>query len=193
MADNLLQSFSEALKNYAGETVDRFYNDPAFGLHRLLEFKRQNLWIISHKDIPAWLATSAERPKVNLGQTKKIKFINTYEKLSAGQGEWQPIKITLHDAIVPSSAYLVYTQIRKQWEYNNARVGYKADYVIDDFQLRLMDPNGAVAETWILHDAFFTGDVDFNASGLDYDNFRRLKISFNLDYTWGELITGGTP
>lgn len=193
MPDNLTQSTLESLGQYAGETVNNFYNDPAFGLQRLLEYKRQNLWIIYHKDIPAWLATSIERPKVDLGQTKKIKFINTYEKLAQGQGEWKPIKITLHDAIVPSASYAVYTQIRKQWEYNKARVGYKDEYIIDDLQLRLTDPNGAVVETWIIHDAFFTGEVDFNSAGLDYDNFKRLKISFTLDYNWAELITGGTP
>lgn len=193
MPDNLLQSIGESLGNYAGETVDKFYNDPAFGLHRLLEYKRQNLWIVVHKDIPAWLVTSVERPKINLGQTKKIKYINTHEKLAQGQGEWVPIKITLHDPIVPSASYLIYTQIRKQWEYQNARVGYKKDYVIDDLQFRLVDPNGAVAETWIIHDAFLTGEVDFNSAGLDYDSFKRLKVSFTLDYSWAELITGGTP
>lgn len=193
MPDNTLQAITEALSNYAGETVDKFYNDPAFGLYRFLEYKRQNLWIIYHKDIPAWLVTSAERPKVNLGQTKKIKFINTHEKLANGQGEWMPIKLTLHDAIVPSASYLIYNQIRKQWEYNKARVGYKADYVMNDLQLRLVDPNGAVTETWIFHEAFLTGDVDFNSAGLDYDNFKRLKITVTLDYSWAELITGGTP
>lgn len=191
MPDNLFESVKESISNYAGETLDKIYIDPAFGINRLLEFKRQHLWVIYHDEYPAWLATSAERPKVSLGQTRKIKYINTHEKLAQGHGEWKPISITLHDPIVPSSAYIVYNQIRKQWQYNKAMVGYKNDYVIRDFQMRLIEPNGSVVETWILHDAFFTGDVDFGK--LDYDSTKRLNITFSLEYNFAELIVGGTP
>lgn len=191
MSDNLLESLGEAIENYAGETVDKFYVDPAFGIHRLLEYKREHLWIVYHDEYPAWLVTSIDRPKMNSGSTKKIKYINTHEKLAQGHGEWKPISITFHEAIVPNIAYTIYTQLRKQWEYNTATVGYKDDYVIKNFQLRMLDPNGIVVETWILHDAFITGDVDFGK--LSYDSLSRVKSTITLDYSWAEFILGGTP
>lgn len=188
-----IEQISNSILGNSQSNTGEFLFDPVFGIHRFLEYKRQNLWVIYHKDIPAWMVSAVDRPKISMGATKKIKYVNTYEKLSAGQGEWLPISLTFNDPIAPSASLFVYEQIKKQWDYASAKVGYKQDYVIKNLQIRELDPKGIVVQTWILHDAFFTSEVDFGVESLDYDAFKRLKVRCTIDYSWPELITGGTP
>lgn len=167
--------------------------DPILSLNSSLEYKRQNLWYIVFDNIPSWICFSAERPKITLGNTRKIKYINTCEKLQQGYGEWQPITITLNDPVVPSASKYLIDKLSKQYDFLTGKVGYKADYVMQDMELRLMDGNGAVVETWVLHEPFLTNEVDFNPASLSYDESNQLKVKFTLEYTYAEHFDGFIP
>lgn len=165
---------------------------------RKAEYKRQNLWILSMNGIEAWQATSANKPNLEMGDDMQVNFLSTYSVYQAGRGKWQPIEITLNDAIDPSASIAIYNLLQAQWDFQTGRVGSKAQYA-KEIQLKLLAPgNGmgspdggvtfdgtidstAIIETWTLHNVFF-GNVNFNATGLNYDDTARLTVSFTLHY-----------
>lgn len=167
--------------------------DPVLSFNTFIEYKRQNLWIVYNDNIPAWVLSSAQRPTVDLGESRTFKYINTYEKLQHGNGEWKPISLTFNDPIVPSASEIVFNMLQRQWNYLDGFVGFKENYAIPKFEIRVLTPNTSIAESWILHNAFLTGVVDFNGAELTYDDFKQLQTKITLDYDYAELFTGGSP
>jgi hypothetical protein len=172
--------------------MDKLTVDPVLTLFRYLEYKRQNLFIVEFDAVDAITVFSADRPRLSLGETYKVKYPNIYEKMQSGGGEWLPLSFVLNDTIAPSAAEKLYNWVTKQWDYLSARAGYKSDYA-KNLVIKLLDPNGLIVESWVLHNSFLTGEIDWNVNGLNYDSSDRLKVKFTLDYDFAELITGGGP
>ncbi len=165
---------------------------------RKAEYKRQNLWILSMDGIEAWQATSANKPQMTTGDSMQVNFLSTYSMYSGTRGKWEPIDITLNDAIDPSASKALYNLVQAQWDFQTGRVGSKAQYA-KEIQLKLLAPgNGmgspdggntfdgtidstAVIETWTLNNVFFT-NINFNATNLNYDDTARQTVSFTLNY-----------
>lgn len=170
-------------------------NDPVGSLFHMLDYKRTHLWLLEIDGLFSCTMQSAERPKLNLGDSKKVKYINTYEKLQSGTPEWMPISVVVTDPITPSTSIELYEKIRdKFWNYKTGKTGYPADYKFSKpLKLKLLDGNGAIVETWLLYDAFFINDMDYNANTLSYDSNDVLKIKFTIDYNYAELYNGGDP
>ena len=158
-------------------------------LHRkTLEYKRQNLWIISIDGLDAYTAQSTGRPRLALGDTEQVNYVSTYSIYQAGRGKWQPIDMTLNDPINPSAGQKLYDLIQKQWNWESGRVGAKFQYA-QDMVIKLLAPDFEQAKTedegiieiWTLKNAFF-GDVNWNGAPLDYDATARLKVDLTLNY-----------
>jgi len=151
------------------------------------EYKRQQLWVLEFDNIDAWTAQTSGRPTLALGDSLKINFVNTYAKFQQGRGTWNPITITLNDPIHDSAAGKLYEWVLTQWNYKTAVSAYKSAYA-KDFTIKLLAPDlSEASETWTLHNAFLSGNVDFNTKGLDYDSTDRLQITFTLDYDYATL------
>ena len=104
-------------------------NDPVGSLFHMLDYKRTHLWLLEIDGLFSCTMQSAERPKLNLGDSKKVKYINTYEKLQSGTPEWMPISVVVTDPITPSTSIELYEKIRdKFWNYKTGKTGYPADY-----------------------------------------------------------------
>lgn len=158
-------------------------------LHRkTLEYKRQNLWIISIDGLDAYTAQSTNRPRLSLGDVEQVNFVSTYSRYQAGRGNWQPIDMTLNDPINPQASEKLYNLILKQWDHTTGRVGAKFQYA-QDMKIKLIAPdfeqvenaNDGIIEIWTLKNAFFT-DVNWGSSPLDYDATARLKVDLTLNY-----------
>lgn len=165
--------------------------DPILSLHKQVDYKRQHLYILVWDGIPAFLVNSIDKPTLSLGDPKIAKYPNTYEKMQQGSGMWNDISIILNDPIEISASKKIYDFIKKQWNYIEAYSAYPADYIIDSIELRLLDGNGLVVETWVLYNCFLSGDINFNMSQLSYDENNIQKIKINISYSYAELISGG--
>ena len=165
--------------------------DPLLSINKIVEYKRQNLFLLEIDGIDVISVFSTERPKLNLGEPIIYRYPNSYEKFQKGVGEWQPLNVVLNDIIAPNAAEKIFLMAKKQWDYLSAYSAYPSDYKMDEVRLKLVDPNSLVVESWYLHNVFFSGDIDWNANTLNYDQTDRLKISFQLTFNDAEYISGG--
>lgn len=126
------------------------------------EPKRQFRWILEIDGIDAFTAKTAQRPKKN-HEHITIDWINE-KRFLAGKGEWQPIRIELHDPISPSAAQKVMEWLRLVHDDATGRMGYATLYK-KDWTLKLLDPGGVVVERWKAKGAWpqeiDLGDLDF--------------------------------
>jgi hypothetical protein len=67
-----------------------------------------------------------------------------------------PLNITLYDPIVPSASQKVMDWVRLCYEQITGRAGYAQMYK-RSFNLKLLDPVGAVIEDWLLERLLATG------------------------------------
>lgn len=141
------------------------------------EPKRGYRWVLAIEGIDAFLVMSTKRPDISF-QSKEIKFINSYRKISNGKGVWSTITVDLHDPIAPSGAQQVMEWIRTHYESVSGRAGY-ADFYKRDIQLKLLDPIGTVIELWDIKGAFITqagfGSLEYSGDGL-------MEISLTLQF-----------
>jgi hypothetical protein len=188
--DLISTNIGGTVTNFISPIISNTQIDPFLSIHKIIEYKRQNLFILQIDGIDAISVLSVDRPKLNLGEPVIYKYPNSHEKFQKGSGEWQPINCVLNDIIAPSVAEKMFSMASRQWDYLSANSAYPNDYK-QDITLKLLDPNGVIVEGWILHSAFLSGNIDWNANQLNYDSTDRLKISFEITYNFPELITGG--
>ncbi len=141
------------------------------------EGKRAHRWIIEYEGIDTWLAKTFARPSLNMGEVP-VEYINT-RRYFQGKFEWQPIEMSIYDAIQPSATQKIMEWVRLGHENATGRVGYKEFYVAKDFKLKMLDGPGNVVEQWDIINAFPT-NVNFNT--LDYGNAEVMMVNCTLRY-----------
>jgi hypothetical protein len=146
-------------------------------LPNTFEPKRKFRWILRIEGIDAFLITTAARPKYTTGEVE-IGWINSTRYL-AGKTKFEPMEITLHDAIAPAGAQQVMEWIRLQFESVSGRAGY-ADFYKRDMQLCMLDSIGTVCELWDIKGAWLTsvdyGDLDHAA-----EDVQMISLSIRFD------------
>lgn len=131
------------------------------------EPKRKFRWYLQIDGLDAYTLKTAQRPQMTFEETV-IDWVNTKRYIS-GKGTPNPITITLNDPLSPSASQKVMDWIRLNYEMSTGRMGYANNYK-KDFTLKLLDPQGAVAELWDIkggwvQDSNF-GDLDMASSDL---------------------------
>lgn len=137
------------------------------------EPKRQFRWILEIDGIDAFTAKTAQRPKKNFEHIT-IDWINEKRFLS-GKGEWQPIRIELHDPISPSASQKVLDWLRLVHDDETGRMGYASLYK-KDWYLKILDPGGVVVEKWKAKGAW-PQEIDWG--DLDFAQNETLTVSFS--------------
>jgi len=142
------------------------------------EPKRTFRWIISINGIDAYTALSSQRPGDGAFAEQEIPFINS-RRYIAGRwtfGEW---KLELWDPIAPSAAQKIQDWIRLAFEVQTGRAGY-ADIYKKDFEVKLLDPPGGVAEKWQVKGAWIK-TVDYGALAYNTEDLVKISLSFRYD------------
>jgi hypothetical protein len=147
------------------------------------EPKRQHLWILSLAGIDAYTCTSTKRPGGGDFGEVTIDYINS-KRFLAGKFTPATFDIKLWDPLAPSAAQKVDQWIKLQYENITGRAGYSAIYK-KDFELKLLDPPGGVAEKWQIKGAWIK-TVDYGT--LDYTSDRQVEISLTLKYDSAVLL-----
>ena len=145
------------------------------------EPKLKNRFLMNIDGIPAFLIKTAKRPQNTFDEvTLEHMNVTRYVK---GKGKWQPLDITLYDAVVPSAAQAVMEWIRLSHESVTGRDGY-SDFYKKTVGIQVLGPVGDVVEEWelkgcFIHDAQF-GDLDFSSS-------EPVEITLTLKYDYAVL------
>jgi len=137
---------------------------------------RQFRWILSLNGIDAYTALSTERPHYTIGEIA-VPYINTTRYL-AGKLIFNEMKITLWDPIAPSAAQKVQQWVGLNYEILTGRSGYK-DFYTKDFDLKLLDPPGGIAQQWQFKNAW---PKDVNFGGLDYKSEEMANVDLSLRF-----------
>ena len=145
------------------------------------EPKLKNRFIMNIDGIPAYLIKTANRPSIQFDEVV-LEHMNVTRYVK-GKGKWQPIEITLYDAVVPSAAQAVMEWVRLSHESVTGRDGY-SDFYKKEVTFQLLGPVGDVVEEWILKGCFIESanfnDVDFAASD-------PVDITLSLKYDYAVL------
>ncbi len=145
-------------------------------LANTFEPKRKFRWLLAIEGLDAFLLKSAARPTFTTEEFQ-INYVNATRYL-ASKYTFEPIEISLHDAIAPSGAQQVMEWIRLAHEHVTQRAGY-ADFYKRDIQLKMLDPLGAVVELWDIKGAFIQSS---NYGELAYDNMESADITLTVRY-----------
>jgi hypothetical protein len=142
------------------------------------EPKLQNRFIMFIDGIPSYLVRAASRPQLQQ-PSKQLPHINLVRFIK-GRSVWQPVRVTLYEAIVPSGAQAVMEWIRLGHESVTGRDGY-ADFYKKDIVFNLLGPVGDKVEEWIGKGCFITeanfGEMDWNA-----DEPVTIQLTIQADY-----------
>lgn len=146
------------------------------------EPKRKNRWIFrfpADLGIQEWTLESASRPAITQNATE-IQFLNTSTWV-VGRYTWDEMQVTFRDPIGPSTSQAIMEWIRLASESVTGRQGYAAGYK-RDVELELLDPTGAVAEKWILKNAFLAGGTNFGDLNYGDDGLATITATLRMDY-----------
>ena len=146
------------------------------------EPKRVFRWILALEGIDAFTAQTAGKPTGTFGE-EDIQYINTIRYIA---GKWKPaeLSITLWDPIAPSASQKVMDWVRLNYETQTGRAGYFETYS-KDFDLKMLDPVGGVAEQWSIKGAW---PKAITYSGLDYTSDDVMTVSMTIRFNSAILL-----
>lgn len=162
-----------------------FWNES--GVEPLRQFK----FVLTVGGLESWVVKKVDRPSFKIGETthtfldKKFYF--------PGKLEWNDVKATIAEPVAPSQTRLLYGIIQRAGYTPPALTGYNKDVnlatvgkapAILNFEIKLLDSNGATAEKWTLKNAWIK-DVTF--TGLDYEQEGMNTIDMTVRYDWAEF------
>lgn len=151
-------------------------------LSKMQEPKRQFRWILSLDAVDAFTLKTATRPQIAFEDTV-VDYINT-KFYYAGKATWEPLTLTLYDPLIPSAAQKTMEWLRLVYEANTGRMGYKQFYQ-KNFNLKLLDPVGAVAEDWEIVNAW---PMSLNWGELDYSVSDPVNITMTVRFDYATLL-----
>jgi hypothetical protein len=147
------------------------------------EPKYQNRFIMSIGAdlIPAFLIKASAKPSADNGEIT-LDHINV-QRYMKGKTVWQPIQITVYDAIIPSAAQKAMEWFRLHHESATGRDGYSSMYK-QDVTLQQLSGLGEIIEEWTLKGAFLK---DVNFGSLNWETAEAVEIEATLRYDWAFL------
>lgn len=140
------------------------------------EPKRKFRWVLAIEGIDSFLLKSAARPQMQT-ESFQINYINATRYL-ASKYTFEPMEVSLHDAIAPAGSQQVMEWIRLAHEHVTQRGGY-ADFYKRDIQTKMLDPLGAVVELWDIKGAFVESA---NFGELSYDSNESADITMTIKF-----------
>lgn len=167
-------------------------------LSNTYEPKRQNRWVMSflapiaattagvttdtggHIDELAFAAHTANRPEITFDQTE---FHRQNERFYvAGKPTWNELTMEFYDFVngPKSASHTMWLWATSVYNPVTGAMGYKQDYT-STATLSLLDPLGAVAETWSLF-YLWPASVTWNELNSESSDIVNVSVTFRYDY-----------
>ena len=148
--------------------------DPNEIFFTAFEPKQANRFIMYIDGFPAYQIKGVGA--INVSQEAiPLNHINV-QRFVKGKTKWDPISMTLFDAITPSGAQSVMEWVRLHHESVTGRDGY-SDFYKKDMTVNVLGPVGDVVSEWIIKGALIT-DASFGE--YNYDNEGAVEISMTV-------------
>ena len=144
---------------------------------KAFEPKMANRFILYADGLPAYVVKGVARPSLTQ-DAKVLNHINV-QRYVKGRSVWGPIKMTLFDPIVPSSAQSVMEWVRLHHESVTGRDGY-ADFYKKDITINVLGPVGDKVEEWILKGCIIT-QATFGELSFDTDDPMQVEVTVQPD------------
>ncbi len=142
------------------------------------EPKQKNRFVLYVDGFPAYLIKGLGAVKVTQG-TVELNHINV-QRFVKGKTKWDPISMTLFDAITPSGAQSVMEWVRLHHESVTGRDGY-SDFYKKDMTVNVLGPVGDVVSEWIIKGALIT-DASFGDYNYDEEGAVEIAMTVQPDY-----------
>jgi hypothetical protein len=142
------------------------------------EPKQKNRFVLYVDGFPAYLIKGLGAVSVTQG-TVPLNHINV-QRFVKGKTTWDPISMTLFDAITPSGAQSVMEWVRLHHESVTGRDGY-SDFYKKDMTVNVLGPVGDVVSEWIIKGAIIT-DASFGDYNYDEEGAVEIAMTVQPDY-----------
>ena len=142
------------------------------------EPKQQNRFVLYVDGFPAYLIKGLGAVSVSQG-TVPLNHINV-QRFVKGKTTWDPISMTLFDAITPSGAQSVMEWVRLHHESVTGRDGY-SDFYKKDLTLQTLGPVGDIVSEWVIKGASITS-ADFGQYDWSTDTPLEIAVTVQMDY-----------
>ena len=155
--------------------------------------KRGFRWVLVNDNVEAYTLKKVSKPSFTV-QEASHKYLNhTY--YYPGRVEWQTVTMTLVDPVDVDAASTLIHAIKTggyspalsagEDQWGTMSKG-KAANALGQVEIRQIDSNGQMVESWVLHNAWIK-DVKFGE--LDYESDDLTQIDVEVRYDWAELTT----
>ena len=142
------------------------------------EPKQKNRFVLYVDGFPAYLIKGLGAVSVKQG-TVPLNHINV-QRFVKGKTTWDPISMTLFDAITPSGAQSVMEWVRLHHESVTGRDGY-SDFYKKDMTVNVLGPVGDVVSEWIIKGALIV-DASFGDYNYDEEGAVEIAMTVQPDY-----------
>lgn len=135
-------------------------------------------WILALDGIDAFTCMTITRPGGGTFGETEINYINQRRYIA---GRFKPDEMTLKlwDPIAPSASQKVLEWVRLNYENQTGRAGYWEFYK-KDFDLKLLDPPGGVAQQWQIQGAWPQA-VKFNEMSYSEDGTANVDLTIRYN------------
>jgi hypothetical protein len=168
----------------------------------LLEPKRKSRWLVSFDRIPgsdlaantalSFACYKGTKPDITMDKTE-LNRLNERWKF-ANRPAWNDLEFSFYDFIRKDVKYSAFSIMKEWWKkvYNpiTGQMGYASEYKTN-FTLAMLDPHGAVVQTWHV---FYAYPQSTKHGDLDYGSDDLVDVSVTIAYDYaipGEEISGG--
>ncbi len=146
---------------------------------------KKNRWVFTFPEeigIQVWELKSAARPTISIDE-EELQLFNT-STFVQGRYTFEPITLTLRNAIGKSTTQTVMEWCYSQLEPDTGRQGYAQGYK-KDVNILMLDPTGVAIEKWILFGCWVT---NYNFGELAMDDGSVAEITLELRYDRARLV-----
>jgi hypothetical protein len=140
----------------------------------------KNRALIEIEGIDYFLVKSFSAPQVQVEKVD-IHWINVQRKVAAKM-TFQPMNVTLNQAIAPNATQQIQEWLRLSTEYISGRSGY-SDFYKRDIVIKVLDPIGNVINRWEIRGAFLT-DANFGEFSHESAEVQEIQLSIEYDVAY---------
>ncbi len=136
----------------------------------------KNRAVLEIEGIDYFLVKSFAAPEIQV-EKADIHWLNVQRKV-ATKMTFQPMNVTLHQAIAPNATQQIQEWLRLSTEYISGRSGYM-DFYKRDIVIKVLDPVLNVINRWEIRGAFITSA---NFGEFAHESAELQEITLTLEY-----------
>ncbi|HNC55194.1 MAG TPA: phage tail protein [Leptospiraceae bacterium] len=140
----------------------------------------KNRAILEIEGLDYFFIKSFSAPEVQV-EKADIHWLNVQRKV-ATKMTFQPMNVTVHQAIAPNAGQQIQEWLRLSTEYISGRSGYM-DFYKRDITIKVLDPVGNVINRWEIRGAFLTS-ANFGEFSHESAELQEIQLAIEYDVAY---------